>query len=189
MTPLLDWTESPFVALYFAFLKEASDDNPFRTVYALDAKATWHISLMIDGKYQQQKDTPEGYEEHPLSSAYAQLLRTFGIGEVKGDKLVVRKSPPDTVKIVRPSSDDNRNLVSQRGLFTKGPDHSTLDNWVKANPVDLFPVVLRIIRIANVGREECLKYLNLMNINHLSLFPDLRGASEFCNMSLRIEGY
>lgn len=39
MTPLLDWTYSPYVALFFAFSKENrkdEKDNPYRAVYALN---------------------------------------------------------------------------------------------------------------------------------------------------------
>ncbi|WP_265258382.1 FRG domain-containing protein [Verminephrobacter aporrectodeae] len=37
-TPLLDWTQSPYVALFFAFCEEDSqdeNDNPYRAVYVL----------------------------------------------------------------------------------------------------------------------------------------------------------
>lgn len=36
-TPLLDWTTSPYVALFFAFL-EKNDGTPFRVIYALNKK-------------------------------------------------------------------------------------------------------------------------------------------------------
>ena len=38
-------------------------------------------------------------------------------------------------------------------------------------------------------RFEILQALNRMNINHRSLFPDISGSAEFCNMRLSVTGY
>ena len=35
-------------------------------------------------------------------------------------------------------------------------------------------------------RSEILRALNRMNINHRSLFPDISGSAEFCNMRLSV---
>ncbi len=45
------------------------------------------------------------------------------------------------------------------------------------------------ITMPDSNREEALKSLNRMNINHLTLFPDLFGASVFCNTDFEIIGY
>ncbi|UCE47464.1 MAG: hypothetical protein JSW47_17935, partial [Phycisphaerales bacterium] len=44
-------------------------------------------------------------------------------------------------------------------------------------------------KIPDRDRDACLKALNRMNINHMTLFPDLYGASEYCNMDLQIDYY
>jgi len=41
--------------------------------------------------------------------------------------------------------------------------------------------VLTKITIPNKERTECLKYLNKMNINRMSLFSDLDGAAKYIN--------
>ena len=38
-------------------------------------------------------------------------------------------------------------------------------------------------------RSSFLRFLNRMNINYLSLFPDLEGAAKYCNMQLEIDNY
>ena len=94
------------------------------------------------------------------------------------------------VEFVEPRSDENARLVSQGGLFTRGPDAVNLDAWVKANFLGVTDY-LRLLKITvpNSEREVALRTLNRMNINHLSLFPDLYGASKFANLDLLIDKY
>ena len=148
VTPLLDWTESPFVALYFAFEQET--DTNERAVYGLGN---------LNAKLREIKDA--------------------GLESV---------SPP--LEFVRPMRDDNARLVSQSGLFTRLPLGLTVEEWVRDNFKDESesPRLVKVV-MPDAGREDCLVTLNRMNINHLSLFPDLFGAGEHCNKALRISKY
>lgn len=156
MTPLLDWTYSPYVALFFAFHKEDSKEeaaNPYRAVYVLN------------------KSFLAGHE-----------------GETG-------------IRLWEPRRDDHGRLVNQAGLFTFSPTDATIENKL-ANVLaddELFedeelraaseeeqPGILARyickIYIRNEERDACLRHLRRMNVHHASLFPDLLGASEYCNV-------
>lgn len=94
------------------------------------------------------------------------------------------------VLFIRPLSDENQRLVNQGGLFTRAPAGKTLDKWVQENHVedDKGYTLIKIL-LPNKDRNGCLQNLNRMNINHLSLFPDLYGASRFCNLFSEISKY
>lgn len=150
-TPLLDWTESPFVALYFAFEKPEKPASGKRTVWALG-----NIS----------KKNREIREAHT------------------GD------GRPPELETVRPHQDENARLVSQSGLFTRAPLGMTVDGWVEQNhPGDNPDAHLIKLILPEKERGECLRTLNKMNINHITLFPGLYGAGQHCNKALQIEKY
>lgn len=90
------------------------------------------------------------------------------------------------VDFIDPLSDENPRLVSQGGLFTRAPLGTPIERWVaQAFEGAVAPVLVRI-EIPNSERLTCLRSLNRMNINHLSLFPDLSGASRSTNMRLEL---
>jgi len=149
-TPLLDWTYSPFVALFFAFEEPGYVDWPTtrfvepkeRAVYVV----LWHLI------------TKNGTKEHPAPTVFS-LRREV-----------------------------THRLTSQTGLFMTMPPRTDLESSVRAR----FPnqttgeipgscAILTKIRIPNTGRTECLKFLNKMNINCQTLFPDLDGAARYIN--------
>ena len=95
------------------------------------------------------------------------------------------------IEIYKPKSHFNPNLVSQQGLFTifqfVGLGLERWINMVFSGEVN-YPILVKYI-LPNHDRNPFLIFLNKMNINRLTLFPDLSGASEYCNQSLKIRQY
>jgi len=102
----------------------------------------------------------------------------------EGQSLEVGRLP--IVEFIEPLSDENPRLVSQSGLFTRAPIGMPIEGWIaQAFEGSGVPALLRI-EIPNRDRGACLRGLDRMNINHLSLFPDLAGASRFANIMLEL---
>jgi len=97
---------------------------------------------------------------------------------------------PPIVEFVRPMQDENARLVSQGGLFTRAPDGTDIEAWVRQHfPQGYEDIVLLKITLPSADRALALRGLNRMNINRASLFPDLAGASAFCNLALETDKY
>jgi hypothetical protein len=95
-----------------------------------------------------------------------------------------------TLEFYRPLTNENPRLISQAGLFTHAPDGVSVEKWIMQHFKGVtMNVRLYKITLPETDRETALRSLNLMNINHLTLFPDAHGASEFCNLCLRIAHY
>lgn len=178
-TPLLDWTTSPFVAAFFAFYDDVSrDQTEHRAIFALHAPT-------LEGWA-----TRKAREENRRRGEDEQVRRAAGlpIGGLMSAALF--PAAPELV-LVRPMSDDNPRLVSQGGLFTRlTAPNKVLEEWVTENhPGDDNEISLLKVLIPSGDRDICLQTLNRMNINPLSLFPDLTGASRYTNLHTEIENY
>ena len=139
-TPLLDFTRSPFVALYFSFLEES--DSTYRSVFAVHAN---------------------------------------GIME-KSKEIKSAKDESEIIDLFTPMTEENDRLINQAGVFARLPPESHLEDWVETHFSGITDKAILIkIHIPNRMIEECLINLNRSNINHLTLFPDLLGASIHVN--------
>ena len=88
------------------------------------------------------------------------------------------------VEIVDPMSDENQRLVSQGGCFSRAPIGTALEQWVSRAFEGSAEATLIRIEVPDKNRLSCLQALNRMNISHLSLFPDLGGATRATNLQL-----
>lgn len=144
-TPLLDWTRSPYVALFFSLWKNKESGDGFRALWALNIEDIEKIN-----------------SEHR------------------------KEGPAKLVEIVEPMTNENPRLVNQSGLFLNLPLDYDLETWVKEG-IDTKNITLYKISFPDEIRNNTIDILNNMNINNLSLFPDLTGASLHSNYQFEIE--
>lgn len=164
-TPLLDWTHSPFVAAYFALAEESEITNGNRVVFALHKPTVENHSIEIQRTNQAK---PSKFDR----------------------KAPMLGMPVKPIEFFKPFSDENQRLVNQSGLFSISNTKLDIESWVREHFVgNSTRVVLMKLLIPSIDREEGLQVLNQMNINHLSLFPDLYGAAKFCNLKQTIDWY
>jgi len=191
-TPLLDWTELPYAALYFAYIEApprrgaAKSGKRHRVVYALNERKITNFQRR-DMIHRIAKS--EGLSEEEISKIKPSKSNLAALKKRAGPDAVAAIGESH-IHFVRPHSDENLRLLSQGGLFTRtgaGEDLETLIAATYAGESEV-PVLLKL-HIPEDDREPCLRTLNRMNMNHRSLFPDLAGAGLFCNMHLDIPRY
>ncbi len=168
-TQLLDWTHSPYVAAFFAYAEETAPMNDLRAIYGLfESSVTKKSSELLTNWDQQKKQL-----------------------ESKGDRSAINKLGfAEVVTFYRPLTDENQRLISQNGLFTKCPFRIDLEGWVQKHFAgeEKAPKLYKLL-LPETERLTALRSLNRMNINYLTLFPDLVGASLHSNMSFEIDHY
>lgn len=182
-TPLLDWTESPFVAAYFAFFKQSKKILNEELLNEIKTELKQELFKNLQKELSKHEQT-----ENRVVYGLSRDLVRWGYAEPG-------KETPDPekmfVRFVEPESDENPRLISQRGILTYSIDGKDVKEWVKqcySKPTEN-RIILFCITIPDKDREEFLRFLNKMNINDLTLFPDLIGATQYCNCMLTIDDY
>lgn len=176
-TPLLDWTTSPFVATFFAFAETGGEQTEHRAIFALHEPTIERLARtkrLVD-----EQENKKLLAEQKAKGLEGGLFSLALQGPVE----------PDLV-FFRPHSDENSRLVAQGGLFTRSRRNTPIEQWVMGqHDSEDKGVTLYKLLVPDLERDKCLQLLNRMNINPLSLFPDLSGASRYCNLFAEIENY
>ena len=133
------------------------------------------------------------FEELATDSTPYRVVYTLDQRAVDAKNVEIAEGPSletgrvPVIEFIDPLSDENPRLVSQGSLFTRAPIGTPIERWVAQAFEGSELPVLRRIEIPDGERLTCLRGLNRMNINHVSLFPDLSGASRFVNLQAALD--
>jgi hypothetical protein len=200
-TPLIDWTVYPYVALFFAFAEIDKDFEGNRAVFGLSCHEVSAFNYHIretDGirAFKQRLASPPYSDEFKryihdnfafTSGAHEQMLAESNIPphwQARICEIEVEHCEKRQLRIYKPRTTENRRIHSQGGYHVYTPDNMSVDEWVRKRTGAKVSLLTKVL-IPNSARAEVLRCLNKMNINYLTLFPDVEGAAKHSNMALR----
>lgn len=166
-TPFLDWSYSPYIAMYFAIEEEPREDRRYSAVWALDLR--W-----IDSK-----------RPYWIDSNRPEFLPPKTFEEIR----TRRFERPVIIRFDRQL--ENKRAEAQRGLFLSKLIHEAsfgqhLMSMMMWPEIAQQPFIRKLEVPANL-RESFLEKLEEMNITRAALFPDPNlGIGE--SLALRLKG-
>jgi hypothetical protein len=168
-TPLLDWTHSPYVGLFFA-LAEA---DPVEVSTTPEPRCLWALNLeILDQVNRTIRETIRPRLSNNLEPGI--LEEQFPAMEVI-----------DTI------DGCNRRLAYQRGFFTKHVHYESFEVWARRIAAEMsqessdVPLLTKLIfDVDDDQRCRMLRALDKMNINSRVLFPDIKGSAEYARLSV-----
>jgi hypothetical protein len=155
-TPLLDWTASPYVALYFAFREPSPPEN--------QREDNWTEDRVI-------------YQIDPDGVSYWTELFNSRLEDGKREL---------HLEFFRPDVHDNNNLIVQNGYFScSSPPWMDIKSiLLRAVTASHMTPLMTKVTVPDRDRDEVLADLDRMNINDLTLFPDIYGAAQYSNWKI-----
>jgi len=191
-TPMLDWTVSVGVALFFALSEDSGSEEFSPILYALDAeklnesycrhiyREIEKIEPLVSEAF--RKDlTNEGWKGKILIEGnQEQTVATNPISKAFG--IVSKKTELERVRMFSPKRFFSGRIIGQRGLFTYSLSRLAIDEILqKQSQSDL----LTRYMISPDLKSEALTFLDAMNVNYMTIYPDVSGAAQYANSKLR----
>lgn len=187
-TPLLDWSVSCGVAMFFALNNDSDEFSP--VLHILDARTVnesycenfyesmehFHPNLK-DEIITSRETSPAEFGKILIDGFDDGSKRTFDWKNGAYNKTFHAISP-DRVRMVSPKKYFSGRVIGQRGVFSYSKNTNELGVILQDCGLG---DCLYSIEIAPSMKWLALDFLDSMNINHLTLFPDIAGAALYSN--------
>ncbi len=194
---MLDWSHSPYVCLFFAFSNWHEDGT--RSLFCLKHNIVERFrKSTADSRDADQPGSDEmeelmlspspGYDQltfyKPLSDDNFRMIHQQGLFTVSRSHHTVKQWVEQNYGEIR----DGLKAALDDETHRKEPDKRRIRKLTTEIQSGWILLKVNIIN-RQTDRQNILKRLNRMNLNHVTLFPDIEGASLYANMQGDIHHY